>query len=98
MDGIGIATAVLRGVHMAALGSLFGTLLFSVAVLPEGARDRCRGMLHRVTLASALVGLVCGTAWLVVETAEIAGANTFAMTLRAMPTVALKTQFGVWVM
>ncbi|HET7879274.1 MAG TPA: CopD family protein, partial [Acetobacteraceae bacterium] len=98
MDGIGIATAVLRGMHMAALVSLFGTLLFSVAVLPEGARDRLRGMLRRLALVSALVALACGTAWLGVEAAEIAGADSVAMTLRAVPTVALKTQFGVWLL
>ena len=94
MSVIGIATSLLRGGHVTALVSLFGTLLFAAAVLPA----QMRGLLRRLALGSALAGLITGIAWLMMQTAAIASADNVAMTLHAVPTVALRTQFGHWLL
>ena len=65
MSAIDIATSLLRGVHVAALASLFGTLLFAAAALPaESHTAQMRSLLRRLTLGSALAGLIAGIAWL----------------------------------
>ncbi len=52
MSGIDIATSLLRGVHIAALVSLFGTLLFTTAVLPAGSDTApMRSLLRSITLS-----------------------------------------------
>src|ERR1700736_2008973 len=99
MSAIDLVTILLRGVHVAALASLFGTLLFVAAALPaEGHTAQMRSLLRRLTLGSALAGLIAGIAWLIAQTAMIAGADSVAMTLQAVPTVALRTQFGHWLL
>jgi putative copper export protein/mono/diheme cytochrome c family protein len=97
--------AILRGVHMAALLSLFGTLAFLVIVAPAAmaeagveAAARLRRRLLVLAGISAATALLLGVAWLTVESALIADANGFAMTLHALPVVALRTQFGQWLM
>jgi putative copper export protein/mono/diheme cytochrome c family protein len=88
---------LLRGLHVASLVSLFGTLLFVATVLPGGSEGApVRRMLRRLANASALAGLIAGIAWLVVQTAAIADADSLMVTLHAVPTVALRTQFGQW--
>ena len=96
--------ALLRGAHIAALVSLFGTLVFLTLVAPaavaEAAEDapRLRRRLLRVARISAAFALIVGIAWIAVESAVIAGAGSVAMTLQALPVVALRTQFGQWLL
>ena len=45
-----------------------------------------------------MLALIVGIAWLAVESAVIAGAGSVAMTLQALPVVALRTQFGQWLL
>lgn len=97
MADIGVAGSLLRGLHVAALASLFGTLLFLLAVLPaRPAPDalRAQDVLLRIARVSAVCSVVIGIAWLIAETALIAGMDNVAATLRTVPTVALRTQFG----
>jgi putative copper export protein len=99
MSGIDIAAAVLRGVHVAALASLFGTLLFVAIALPvDSDTTYTRKSMRRLALISVLVGLITGIAWLTAQSAAIAGADSVAMALHVMPTVALRTQFGHWML
>jgi putative copper export protein/mono/diheme cytochrome c family protein len=91
MSAIEILASLLRGIHVGALVSLFGTLLFLAVV-------QALPVLLRLARASAACGLIAGIAWLVVETAEIAGADGVATTLHAVPVVALQTQFGQWLL
>ena len=104
MSTLGIVVALLRGAHMAALVSLFGTLVFLTLVAPaamaEAAKDapRLRRRLLRVARISAATALIVGIAWIAVESAVIAGAGSVAMTLHALPVVALRTQFGQWLL
>ena len=104
MSTLEIVVALLRGAHMAALVSLFGTLVFLTLVAPaamaEAAKDapRLRRRLLRVARISAALALIVGIAWMAVESAVIAGADSVAMTLQALPVVALRTQFGQWLL
>ena len=97
-----IFVALLRGVHLAAQLSLFGTLVFAAIVAPAATSaaetTRLRALLLRLARASALCALLAGAAWLTVATAAIAGTSGVATTLHALPVVALKTQFGQWVL
>ena len=104
MSTLEIVVALLRGVHMAALVSLFGTLVFLTLVAPsavaEAPKDapRLQRRLLRVARISAALALIIGVAWIAVESAVIAGAGSVAMTLQALPVVALRTQFGQWLL
>ena len=96
--------ALLRGTHVAALVSLFGTLVFLTLVVPsamaEGTIDapRLRQRLLRVARFSTVCALIIGIAWLMVETVVIAGTDSVALTLHALPVIALQTQFGRWLL
>jgi putative copper export protein/mono/diheme cytochrome c family protein len=99
-----IIVASLRGAHVAALVSLFGTLVFlalvaraAMAAAPSDAA-RLRWRLLRLARASTACALVAGAAWLVVETVIIAGADDVSTTLQALPVVAWQTQFGQWLL
>jgi putative copper export protein/mono/diheme cytochrome c family protein len=104
MSTFEIVVALLRGTHVATLVSLFGTLVFITLVVPSAVTDapveapHLRRRLLRLARISAALALVIAVAWLVVETAVIAGANSVAMTLHAVPVVALRTQFGQWLL
>jgi putative copper export protein/mono/diheme cytochrome c family protein len=102
MSTLAIFVALLRGAHVAALVSLFGTLLFLVVVAPPAmaeavtAAARLRLVLLRLARISAACALIVGLAWLTLESAVIAGADSASMTLHVLPVVALQTQFGQW--
>jgi hypothetical protein len=104
MNTFEIAVALLRGAHVAALVSLFGTLVFLTLVVPSALTEaaveapRLRRRLLRLARVSAVLAFVIGIAWLSVESAVIAGAGSIAMTLHALPVVALQTQFGHWLL
>jgi putative copper export protein/mono/diheme cytochrome c family protein len=86
-----------RGAHVAALISLFGTLVF-VAVMAEAMRcaPRLRNILHYLGRASAACAIFIGFAWLFLESARIADTDSFPATLHALPVVAFQTQYGRW--
>ncbi len=96
--------ALLRGVHVAALVSLFGTLVFLVVVAPSALADAATAAAHvrrvllRLARISAACALIVGLVWLTFESGVIAGSDSMAMTLQALPVVALHTQFGQWLM
>jgi putative copper export protein len=54
--------------------------------------------LLRLARFSAVFALIIGIAWLATETTVIAGADGVKMTLHAVPVVALRTQFGEWLL
>ena len=104
MSTLEIIVALLRGTHVATLVSLFGTLVFLTLVVPSAVTEapveapHLRRRLLRLARISAASALAIGIAWLVVESAAIAGAGSAAMTLHAVPVVALRTQFGQWLL
>jgi putative copper export protein/mono/diheme cytochrome c family protein len=104
MGSLEIVVALLRGVHLAALMSLFGTLLFLAVVVPDATTAnaaeaiRTRALLVRLGRVSAACALIAGMAWLTIASAVIAGTRGIAMTMHAVPVVALQTQFGKWIL
>ena len=104
MSTLEIVVALLRGAHVAALVSLFGTLVLLTLVVPSAMAEaateapRLRQRLLRVARFSTACALIIGIAWLVVETMVIAGVASVTLTLQALPVVALHTQFGRWLL
>ncbi|MDR3537352.1 MAG: CopD family protein [Acetobacteraceae bacterium] len=95
-----IVLAGLRGLHLATLLSLFGTLVFVAAVAPPAlamapdAGARLRRGLRRLGHWSVTLALVFGAAWFVVQAAAIGGTEGVGNTLAVLPVVALHTRFG----
>lgn len=94
MSAADVVTAILRGSHIAALTSLFGTLVFS-AVVVRGLPDASwagwvRVRLARLAWGSALLALALGVTWFVAQAAEIAGMTGIRESLAAIPLVALE--------
>ncbi|HYZ21269.1 MAG TPA: CopD family protein [Rhodopila sp.] len=85
--------AVLRALHVAAMLSLLGTQACTIVIV-RAAPDRLGRTLRRTALASGVLALLAGAAWLVLEAGAIAGATTFADLRDALPVVAAHTRFG----
>jgi len=92
--------ALLRGFHLAALLSLFGTLLSLALVAPVGLRDAdaaaapARRRLISLARWSGGLALLIEACWIVLQASVIAGATTIGGTLHALVLVARDTQFG----
>lgn len=97
MTTLELSAALLRGVHVIALVSLFGTLVFVTTLTgADVPRARLRHLLLLLARISTVLTLVAGIAWLDVETAVVAGTDRLSVTLHALPDVALRTQYGRW--
>jgi putative copper export protein/mono/diheme cytochrome c family protein len=90
MDRFTLIMAGIRGIQLAALLSLFGTLVFATVLAPAAVQGR----LTRLTRISGLVALAAAAVWLTLEAAAIAGAGSVADTLSALPVVVTDTRFG----
>lgn len=97
----GAALAAARDASVTALLSAFGTTLFRVVVAPKALARMSPDMVSAVTRQLLLLAqlsvaaAVLGTCfWLVMQTADLADANSMAATLVAVPTVLAKTSFG----
>jgi putative copper export protein/mono/diheme cytochrome c family protein len=104
MSGMEIILPVVRGTHVASLASLFGSLVFlalvaapAMGVATGDALYLWRRLLKLARLSAALA-LISGVVWLLMEASVIAGANSATMALHALPVVALRTQFGQWLL
>jgi putative copper resistance protein D len=86
--------AVLRGVHVAAMFSLFGTLLFGEL----GSSPALTRALRQLARAGAVVAIVAGCFWFGLNARAMAGANSLSDSLTALGTVAWDTQFGRWLL
>jgi putative copper export protein len=92
--------ALLRGFHVAALLSLFGTLVSLAVVAPVGLRNAgaaaapARRRLISLARWSSTLALLIGACWVVLQASVIAGATTIGGTLHALVLVARDTQFG----
>jgi putative copper export protein/mono/diheme cytochrome c family protein len=95
MDWLEIGRSLPRGLHVAATLSLFGCLVFRSFVVPDDAVAGIpRIVVIRVGLASALLALAFGGAWLVVTSAAITNADNLGSALAALPIVARHSRFG----
>jgi putative copper export protein/mono/diheme cytochrome c family protein len=93
MDRFILIMAVVRGVQLVALLSLFGTLVFATVLAPQPVQER----LTRLARGSAVIAFVAAAVWLTLEAAAIAGADTVGDTLSALPLVVTDTRFGQFV-
>lgn len=96
-----LAVGLARGVHLAALLSLFGTLVVAGLVVPATQRvataetvSLLRDQMYRLLRVSAIATLISGLLWLAVQAADMAGAGSIGATLAATPTALFGTQFG----
>lgn len=86
----------MRGLHLAAALSLLGGAGFSAWILPAAriVPDRLRLVLSRLRWISGLLALLAGAAWLTLQAATIAGADTLPDVWDALPVVAEHTRYG----
>ncbi|MGH7155692.1 MAG: CopD family protein [Acetobacteraceae bacterium] len=89
--------AILRGAHVAALISAFGTLVF-VVLSASGGQPRLTKTLRRLARGSLALALALGVAWFVLVARAMAGAASLAETFAALGLVAGETQFGGWLL
>ncbi len=95
-----VILALLRGFHLVALASLFGTLVSLTLVAPAGLRDApiegpaARHRLVRLARWSAGLALLLGIGWMLVESATIAGTASLGGTVAVLGKVVQDTRFG----
>ncbi len=89
-----VIRGVARGLHMAGCFSLFGTCLAVAVVLPPVEAGTLRRGLDRLAWGSFALLLLGGAAWFALQTADMAGAETWADMRAAVPVVAAGTRFG----
>lgn len=85
---------LLRGAHVAALLSLFGTLVFLAVLLPAEADRRLRARLGWFAMGSACGALALGIAWFLAEAAVVAGAAGIVGAIRNVPALVAYLLFG----
>ena len=100
MGAEAIILALLRGFHLVALASLFGTLVSLALIAPAGLREAgiaaepARARLVVLAHGSDVLALALGIGWMVLETATIAGADSVGSTFAALGTVLRDTNYG----
>ncbi|HET6607034.1 MAG TPA: CopD family protein [Rhodopila sp.] len=90
------AIVLFRGLQLLGMLSFLGTVGFRTLMLPAASEIPAplRRRLAWLAWIGAAVALVAGCAWLMVETASMAGAASLSETVQALPLVAGDTQFG----
>jgi putative copper export protein/mono/diheme cytochrome c family protein len=98
MSGVDLASTVLRAIHLAAVASLFGTLVFTGVVLPPlpaaAYVPRLQRRLAWLCRCSMILALVAGGAWLVTRAGAMAAVEEVSALPGALVLVALDTRFG----
>jgi putative copper export protein/mono/diheme cytochrome c family protein len=91
--------ALMRGLHVATMLSLLGTVGFIAWMLPvAGPSPDVLRRLVRLWWISGVVALVAGGVWFTLQAAAIAGAEDAADLWAALPVVAEHTRYGNMVM
>lgn len=97
----GLVVALARGVHFAAVLSLFGSLIIATIVAPAALReapsDAAHTLVRRLSLmvrGSGLIALLLGIVWLPIQAAEMSGAGSIVDALQATPIALLHTRYG----
>jgi len=93
MDAAGwvLLRGLCRGLHLAGFFSAFGTMFLSATLL----RGRGALGLRRMAWAAFAVACLGGAGWLLLQTADFAGAQSISGVISALPTVAGQTRFGM---
>ncbi len=97
----GLVLALVRGLSVAAVLSVFGTLVFRTAVMVRvfpgmagGTADVVKAGLVRLAWLGIGVNLAATLAWLVLQSADMAGATSVGQALSAVRVVLSGTWFG----
>ncbi len=97
----GLVLALVRGLSVAALLSVFGTLVFRTTVLArvlprmaDATAAAVKAGLLRLAWLGLGANLAATLAWLVLQSADMAGAASVAQALSAVPVVLSRTWFG----
>src|ERR1700761_1648860 len=98
MDRWAVILVLLRGCHLLALASLFGTLVSLALVAPAGlgkagaapARERLVRLARQSDGAALLIGVI----WTILQAAAMASTTSLGETLSAVVTVLSGTRFG----
>ncbi len=97
----GLTLALARGLSVTALLSVFGTLAFRTVVaprvferMPADATRRIKAALLRLAWLGLAAELLATLAWLVLQSADMAGAASVGAALSAVPVVLRTTSFG----
>lgn len=93
MDFLGILVTIARGIHLGALISAFGVLVFYVLVL-RGAGREMPPPLSRLLVWSLYAALTASLPWLLLQTALSSGAGSVGELATAVPLVVASTTFG----
>jgi putative copper resistance protein D len=101
MDWLEATVPFVRGIHMAAVLSIFGALVFRLLIAPRSLARAgpdafllVRQGLARCFWASIAVAIVSGFGWLIFETAMFTGPTTVAAVTLSLAPVAFDTRFG----
>src|ERR1700733_3566049 len=100
MDRSEVVLVLLRGCHLVALASLFGTLVSLTLVAPAGlleagnAATVARERLLRLAILSCGLALLTGVGWAMSQAAIIAGATSIGGMFQAVASVLPATRFG----
>src|SRR5262249_15368029 len=86
-----IALPLARGLHLAAMLSTFGALVFAALIAPALLQPPRLGVL---THGSAALASVTALLWLTLQSGAMAGASSPGAMLRAVPVVLGGTHFG----
>jgi putative copper export protein/mono/diheme cytochrome c family protein len=94
MIGVASVMAMMRGLHLAAMLSLLGTVGFLAWMLPGGSVELLRRRLVRLWWVSGVIALLAGAGWFALQAAAIADAGRVADVVGALPVVAWHTRYG----
>jgi len=101
MDFLGICVAIARGLHLAALISAFGVVVFHAFVWRDVARvvgDHAFAerspQLSKLLMRSLYAALLTAIPWILLQSTQTSGAETFTELAAAVPVVATSTTFG----
>ena len=97
----GLTLALARGLSVAGLLSVFGTLVFRAVVVPrilgrmaDATAASVKAALLRLAWLGLGVQLLATLAWVALQSADMAGATSAAQALAAIPVVLSTTSFG----
>jgi putative copper resistance protein D len=89
-----LAEGFARGLHMAGSFALFGTCGIAAVLLPREIPTALARSLNRLAWGSFFLLAAAGILWFILETADMAGAQSFLDVWAALPLVAGQTRFG----
>lgn len=92
------ALVLLRGLHVAALLVLFGSLGFAALALRRAGAPGMHGAARRMAVVAAGLALGLGAAWFLAEAALLSGADGLEQAVAAVPAMLAYLGFARWLL